>query len=165
MLMTRPRRNNAQGFTLIELMVVVAIIGVGTALALPNMSETIRAANARSETRTVLDVITRARNLARLSLCEIRVAVTATSIVVGPNPSDALASCKAIKPTTYPFTASRVILTPFVAKTVTKNPFIFNKSGGTDYAGIGRLTVKNKVTNEFTYIDVYSAIGTVTESK
>ena len=55
------------GFSLIELMVVVAIAGIGTALAVPAMSSAIRRAKEPTEVVRLRTFLTESRNMARRS--------------------------------------------------------------------------------------------------
>jgi prepilin-type N-terminal cleavage/methylation domain-containing protein len=52
-------------FSLIEMMVVVAIVGVGASIAVPQISESTRRANAPVQAVRVQGYLTEARNLAR----------------------------------------------------------------------------------------------------
>jgi prepilin-type N-terminal cleavage/methylation domain-containing protein len=54
----------ARGFTLIELMVVIGIIGVTAAVALPSISNYVRANRIRAGQEALVSAIQRARNLA-----------------------------------------------------------------------------------------------------
>ena len=64
-----------KGFTLIELMIVVAIIGIGGALAAPNIIGTVRAREANGDLLEVQHILLRARNRARNSVCVMHVTV------------------------------------------------------------------------------------------
>lgn len=58
------RRARARGFTLVELMVVIGIIAITAAVALPNITGYLRSAKIRSAQDAVASAIQRARNLA-----------------------------------------------------------------------------------------------------
>ena len=57
-----------KGFTLLEVMMIVAVMGIASAIALPSISTTIRKARSESEARKFKSVLTYARYFARSSL-------------------------------------------------------------------------------------------------
>ena len=57
-----------KGFTLLEMMVVIAIMGIMTAIALPRVSDAVRKARSQSEAKKFKSVLTYARYFARSSL-------------------------------------------------------------------------------------------------
>ena len=58
----------SSGFTLLEVMMIVVIMGIAAAIALPSVSNTIRKARSEAEARRYKNVLTYARYLARSSL-------------------------------------------------------------------------------------------------
>ena len=66
---SKTAKSSAQrGFTLLEVMMIVVIMGIASAIALPSVSNTIRKARSESEARKFRSVLTYARYYARSSL-------------------------------------------------------------------------------------------------
>ena len=57
-----------KGFTLLEMMVVIAIMGIMTAIALPRVSDAVRKARSQADAKKFKSVLTYARYFARSSL-------------------------------------------------------------------------------------------------
>ena len=121
-----------RAFTLIEAMVVLAIVGVMCALAVPSIVETVKRERTRSEVQKVADAVSDARNRARVRVCEVRLSVdvTSNSLTVAANPTDSDVPCREMRPRTVPIDRSLLTLAAFNVDGATKNPLVFDSSGG-----------------------------------
>lgn len=61
----RSRHSKSQGFSLVELLVVIAVIAIITGLAVPAFSSTMRASNLRSAGRVLIDQFNMARQISQ----------------------------------------------------------------------------------------------------
>ncbi len=73
-----------RGFSLVEVMVTVAIVGVLASLAVVSMSDVIESARLRTDADAVEDVLRRARNLARLERRCVQAVATAGRLTTTP---------------------------------------------------------------------------------
>ena len=93
----RPRPSCQRGFTLIELMITVAVIGVLAAIAYPSYQDQVRKANRSAAQQFMLDVATREQQL----LLDLRGYVAVTATANFPNaPSAGSAGINLTVPTT-----------------------------------------------------------------
>jgi prepilin-type N-terminal cleavage/methylation domain-containing protein len=83
----RPKRRSQAGFTLIEMMVVVSIIAIATAIAVPSMRATLAEQRASQAAVTIVRMGRQARNAAlgsgRAQLIRISVAANSVTLVPG----------------------------------------------------------------------------------
>ena len=87
------KKSNQSGFTLIELMIVIAIIGILASVAIPAYYEYVKRAKfsevilAASSVKTLVDMCYQTRGAQTLSNCDTTAKVGAFSpnVVVGPN--------------------------------------------------------------------------------
>jgi prepilin-type N-terminal cleavage/methylation domain-containing protein len=81
-----PQRASLRGYTLVEIMVVVALIGVVSALAGPNISKAVRRANEPAQMLRVHGFLVQARNYARRTNQCVKVTrnSTGTSLTARP---------------------------------------------------------------------------------
>lgn len=77
------RASNHNGFTIIELIIVIAIFAIGSAIALPNLIEMGRRDQVKTEARQLKDQMARARAQAIELNAPITVSFTANSYTIG----------------------------------------------------------------------------------
>ena len=139
-------------------MIVAAIAGVLTALALPAISEVIRKERARGEVLAVADAVEEARNAARVEACTtlLTVNAAAATVTVGPDPADTDTHCVAMPSRVFAFNSTLITLAAFNVS----NPLVFNASGGINAATHGLMTVTLAGGSTRT-IEVWPATGAV----
>lgn len=74
--MTNPR---TRGFTLIEMLIVVTIIGIVSGFGLPRMNELMKRESTRSARREVVTLVSRARNTAAQRGCRSTLHISAST--------------------------------------------------------------------------------------
>jgi prepilin-type N-terminal cleavage/methylation domain-containing protein len=167
-----PRR--ARGFSLVELMIAIAIVGVMAGLALPNIIESIQRQKAISSEKEVGDFITRARNFARTTGCETSVTVsnsaTPHSITYQTTETDTSAPCYDLDGLQWTaddnLTIGSWTLADGTDTNQTTTPagtagvLIFNSEGGTNENQEAVLSVSNAYGSART-IEVWPLIGSI----
>lgn len=146
-------------------MLVAAMVGILAAAAAPRISESVRRERASAETRKFVDIVQRARNLARLSRCSIELTVDTTSskVTYGVAAAETGAGCDAVNTLQYSFKTPLVALATFKVSGTATNPLVFNHKGGTDYGVRASSSITNKVSLFTRTVEVWPAIGTVQE--
>lgn len=155
------RRTGTAGFSLVEVMVVVAIVGIVSALAGPNIAAAIRRANEPAQLQRVHGFISEARNYARrTNQCVVvtrgagGATLTATPLALCPQ----TASCRCRQSVVAPETTTLQLTTSPPAVRVTRligntgveadvvtaatgDNLLFFADGSTPYAGIAQVEV------------------------
>lgn len=178
MLTPPPTRTGAQprGFSLIELMIAIAVVGVMAGIALPNIIESIQRQQAIASEKEVADFIVRARNFARTTGCETRVSIdnssTPHSITIATTETDSNEPCYSLQTDSVlnagnalRWTANaNLSLTVFTldsgAATSPAGTLTFNTEGGTDETEEVVMTVTNSFGSTRT-IEVWPLIGSI----
>lgn len=154
---------NSKGFTLIEIMMVVAIVGVLSAIAVPNYGRWVKSQNFKNDKNSVYEALMRARLMAssRKECVKVEV-VTANQLTVTSVAADAAFTCA------DPLSATALVTLPVfeLAATTTLSQFssgaatlVFRPTGGTREAGPVTLTATSPDgAGEWT---IYPAIGQI----
>jgi type IV pilus assembly protein PilE len=153
-----------RGFSLIEMMIVVGLIGVVAALSVPSISETVQRQRASGEFVKVSAAVERARNRARISVCKTLVDVTPASgtMVVKSDPADTDASCTGLASETFKFSTKLVTLNQFKLGATTTNPLVINANGGLTGTAKAIMTVNSPVAGtRASTIEVWPAVGAI----
>ena len=153
----------ARGFSLIELMLVVAITGIVAAIAVPSVSQTVKKERARSELMKVVGAVEQARNRARISVCETRLSVDVATgtLTIAPNPADPDVPCRALPTKSVVFETKLITLSAFSIAGAPTNPLIFSNEGGlASPTARARMTLLPAVGAPRT-IEIWPASGTV----
>jgi type IV pilus assembly protein PilE len=169
--MTTPRaprrRPRTSGFTLIELMISIAIVGVMAGLALPNIIESIQRQQAIASEKEVADFIVRARNFARTTGCETRVTVdnssalhTLTYQTTATVNTDPCFTIDGLQWTADDAISLSVWVLDDGSDTTPTGTLTFNTQGGTDETQETVLTVSNSF-GTVRVIEVWPLIGSV----
>jgi type II secretion system protein H len=154
------RSNRGRGFTLIELMIVVGILGVAAALATPTFTTAIRRARVEAQAKRVTMALHEARNLARNSQRCVRVIVTAPEInfqAYTPGNADCSVLGAAVGDN-YRFTF-RDDSNNLRVLTFTPITFDFNNVGG--IVGNVKKQVRATSSTRNLTVEIWPAIGTV----
>jgi type IV fimbrial biogenesis protein FimT len=100
--MSKRRKTSQTGFTLIEILIVVAIIGIGSAIAVPSYIEW----NARYVLRQAISDLASNLTMARISARNRNIAVVSTLTLVGTtvtmNTTNVAGTVVVIPPVTFP---------------------------------------------------------------
>lgn len=142
-------------------MVVIAIVGITAALAVPNITATVRAREAEGQMLEVQHILLRARNRARNAVCVMHINVNVNTILVGPDPSDPNADCVALDTLQYDV-GDYVTLSDFTVGGTTTDPLVINAEGGTSYQNRAQMIATNTYDGSTHALELWPAIGTVT---
>lgn len=160
-----------RGVTLVEVMVVVAIIGIGASIAVADWGEQTRRSRATAQALALQDSLIQARNLARARLKCTKVVVKedGTLIATPHNKCNPLSEPEeSIEfPLPLSFTDDFVSNIGKAQKRITVSEFdtadgtlVFNGRGGIDTNEIAEMTVTTAHGTEYTY-RIFPAIGAV----
>jgi prepilin-type N-terminal cleavage/methylation domain-containing protein len=89
------RGHRVRGFSLIELMIAVGIVGVLAVAAVPGLSRAVGRSRANAQVQRVREALISARNLARVKAFCVEVSVASSAITLTPRAPGAGASCTA----------------------------------------------------------------------
>ena len=154
----------ARGFSLIELMIVVGMIGIVAALTVPSVSATVQRQREQGEFGRVVAAVERARNRARVSVCKTLVDVDTTNmrITIKSDPADTDTSCVNLASETLQFQKALVTLSQFDVNAVVTNPLVITASGALVGPNKAILTVTSPVVSgRASRIEVWPAVGAV----
>lgn len=160
-----------RGVTLVEIMVVVAIIGVGASIAVADWGEQTRRSRATAQALALQDSLIQARNLARsrLKCTKVEVKENGTLVATPHNKCNPLSEPDDSVEFALPLSFTDDFVSNLgKAKTrITVSEFdtedgalVFNGRGGIDTNEIAEMTVTTEHGTEYTY-RIFPAIGAV----
>lgn len=150
----------SRGFSLIEMMIVVALIGIMSALVVPNISQRVADSEAEAEMLAVRDGLVRMRNLSRTNAACVRVTINANSFVGTPFlECDPLGNEQTADVVTVEIDSDHVTLGSFGGALATP-PFVFQRTGGHDLDGTVTFTATYATGGTRTF-NIYPATGFV----
>lgn len=157
------QRQLKAGFTLVELMIVVGIVGIMASITGPNLSRYVQSTRNKAELRKVGNAITHARNKARAGFHCVIVTVNASSIVVDEKEDITGDSTICTGTSAYTRTFSyRADYLQAMTGFSSGNPIVFNERGGVDgTVNPTSMTVTSKDGIWKKTITVWPALGTV----
>lgn len=141
------------GFTLIELMIVVAIVGIAAGVGLPNLSKSVYRSRCRAEALRVAHTISIARNTARAHHHCVDLSVSGLSIAITEWDNNSGACSGLSQVTNYNFAGQYV-------ETLPSSTLTFNARGGTTLTGPWSFVVTSRAQHKIS-VQVYPAIGNV----
>jgi len=154
-----PRRRLARGFSLIEMTVVMVIVGVLAAVAVPNLNDRIAMYKEDEALAGVQAAMTRFRNLSRTKVVCVEVKIELNSLSATPykqcDPLD-----DALDVLVEPFNPRIIDLLDFTAPGLVGDP-VFQKRGGLDLEGPLLLRVQSVRTGQIHTLEIYPATGLV----
>jgi type IV pilus assembly protein PilE len=127
-------RQRIRGFTLLEIMIVVAIVGILAAIVLPSYQNQVRKANRSAAQQFLMDVATKEQQI----LMDTRSYVAVADGNFGNKPSDASPGVGIPQP---PATSGRYTFAVAVVNTATPPTFTITATAINDQAVDGNLTV------------------------
>jgi len=170
MLLRTPARDIGEcrrGFTLIELMLAIAIVGVIAGIALPNIVDSVQRQRAIASEKEVSDFIVRARNFARTTGCETRVTVTNTAtphfIEFGTTETNTGLPCGTLNGLRWTANKAITLSVWTLADNTNTTPsgtLTFNSNGGTDETQEAKMQLSSTASFGRT-IEVWPMIGSV----
>ncbi len=157
-------KNAQKGFTLIEAMVVVAIVGIGSALAVPSISDLSRRHRENEAIALVEGALRDARNLARVSRRCVKVTVSSGVITSEKATCSGYQRYGGSTPTisTPPESTSVQKIGSQIKVMQPSNSLIFHPYGGT--TNIDEITIEIRSStsnNNIAELVVFPGIGTV----
>ena len=127
-------RNRTRGFTLLEIMIVVAIVGILAAVVLPSYQNQVRKANRSAAQQFMLDVATKQQQI----LMDSRSYVAVADGNFANKPSDASPGVGVVQP---PATVGKYTFAVAVVNTATPPTFTMTATAINEQAVDGNLTL------------------------
>lgn len=157
---SRSPRRRVRGFSLIEMTVVMVIVGVLAAVAVPNLNDRIAMYKEDEALAGVQAAMTRFRNLSRTKVVCVEVKIELNTLTATPyKECDPLDDAIDL-PLPEAFDPRIIDLLDFTAPGLVGDP-VFQKRGGLDLEGPLLLRVQSVRTAKIHTLEVYPATGLV----